>query len=512
MSFARRRFNLAAMEAGRTTGKGERTTVLLLCLLAAVHVFVFTAAFPFFSVVDEQVHFDLVVRYSQGDLPRSLTPPCAEALPFIAIYGTPEYLWPPASQPGGKIAPPPWKLPIGVIAQNLRSKEELWEAKVKNHEAASPPLYYCLAGAWWRLGKWLGLDGGQLLYWLRFLNVPLVVALVWLGWLTARNLFPENRFVALAVPALIAFLPQTGFYAINNDILSPLTFGAAFLLLLKIWQSEIPLTGHAALTGVALAATFLTKISNLPLLAVAGLFLALKMISLARHGKLRASRWPLLVLFFVAGLPMAGWMAWCKINFGDFTGSNLKIQFLGWTEKPFADWFHHPIFTPAGFWFFIKQNLATFWQGEMLWHRQPLAIPAVDLTYVVLTLGALAFTLTALLRRPPVFVTTQRAALWFGFACVAASFAFFALLSVKYDFQNCFYPSRAEPFFVSGRLMLGMLVPFLILFAGGLDRLMNRFQNSTKFSVLLALLAFMLASEMTIDWPIFPNEYNWFHL
>jgi hypothetical protein len=25
-------------------------------------------------------------------------------------------------------------------------------------------------------------------------------------------------------------------------------------------------------------------------------------------------------------------------------------------------------------------------------------------------------------------------------------------------------------------------------------------------------LLFMLVSEITIDWQIFPNEYNWFHL
>ena len=60
--------------------------------------------------------------------------------------------------------------------------------------------------------------------------------------------------------------------------------------------------------------------------------------------------------------------------------------------------------------------------------------------------------------------------------------------------------------------MLGMLIPFLLLFACGLDRLMKSFQNSMKFFVLVALLAFMLVSEITIDWQIFPNEYNWFHL
>jgi hypothetical protein len=209
---------------------------------------------------------------------------------------------------------------------------------------------------------------------------------------------------------------------------------------------------------------------------------------------------------------MAAWMIWCKINFGDLTGATLKIQFLGWTRQPFSEWFHHPIFTAPGFWYFLKGNLATFWQGELLWQRQPLAIPAVDSVYLVLTLGAFAVTLAALLRRPSPFSPPQRAAVGFSFACLAAALAFFALLSVKYDFQDCFYPSRAHPFFVSGRLLLGMLLPFLILFAGGLDRLLKNFQAGAKFFALGAWLVFMLASEITIDWRIFPNEYNWFHL
>ena len=46
----------------------------------------------------------------------------------------------------------------------------------------------------------------------------------------------------------------------------------------------------------------------------------------------------------------AVWLAWCKHAFGDFSGTAAKIQFLGWTHKPFAEWWHHPIFTPHGFW------------------------------------------------------------------------------------------------------------------------------------------------------------------
>jgi hypothetical protein len=217
-------------------------------------------------------------------------------------------------------------------------------------------------------------------------------------------------------------------------------------------------------------------------------------------------------MFLCAGLPSAAWMVWCKANFGDFTGSAMKIQILGWTYQLLAEWFHHPIFSAAGFWYFIKQNLSTFWQGEFLWRHQPLAIPAVDLIYVGLTLVALGVMLAALLRRSSPFNAPQRTAAWFSFACIAAAFTFFALLSVRFDFQGCFYPSRALPFFVSGRLMLGMLIPFLILFAGGLDQLTKKLPSRVKFLTLFALLAFMLASEITIDWKIFPNEYNWFHL
>lgn len=489
----------------------ERKIVLLLGLIAAAHVFIFSATFPFFNVVDEQVHFDLAVRYSQADIPRSLDPPCAEALPFIAIFGTVEYLWPPSTQPGGRIAPPPWTLPITVIRENLLAKKALWKEKVKNHEASQPPLYYSLAGGWWRLGKILGFDGGQLLYWLRFLNIPFIIALLWLGWLAARQIFPENYFIRLAVPALIAFMPQTTFYAINNDILSPLAFGAVFVLLLKCWTAETLSPRLAAATGLALAAAFLTKISNLPLLAVAGTFLALKIFRLAQTGSLRASVASLAILAVCAGLPMAAWMAWCKITFGDFTGSVLKIQFLGWTNKPFAEWFHHPIFTPGGLWTFVSDNLSSFWQGEILWQRQPLAVPGVILFYVWLTLAVLAVAATRL-QKPASNAAPAQAALWFSFACLTAAFAFFALLSVKYDFQDCFYPSRVHPFFTSGRLMLGLLIPFLLLFAAGLDQAMKRFTVTAKFTVLAALLLFMLASEITTDWKIFPNEYNWFHL
>lgn len=476
-----------------------------------MHVFVFSAAFPFFSNVDEQTHLDLAVRYSQGRVPRTLDTPCPEAMPYFVIYNTPEFLWPPDSYPDGRFPPPPWTQPMNQIKPMLLSRVAAWQ-NVKNYEASQPPLYYTLAGLWWRLGKLCGVQNGLLLYWVRFLNVFFVAALVWLGFVAARMIFPENGFLKLGVPALLVFIPQTAFYSILNDVLSPLCFGVAFILLVRWLQSDLPGARLGAFTGLALAATFLTKISNLPLLVISALAVLFKTGRLFQAGKLRAAAPAILSLAICAGLPMAAWLAWCKIVFGDFTGSEAKIKFLGWTHQPFAEWWHHPIFTPHGFWVFLSGNLATLWQGEILWHRKPLAFPAVDLFYAILSVALVALALAALFRRPAVTTTPQWRALWLAFGCFVASLAFFGWLSIIYDFHDCFYPSRAHPYFTSGRLLLGALIPFLLLFVFGLDRALNRFGHPAKFFVLAGMILFMLVSEILIDWPIFPNVYNWFHM
>jgi hypothetical protein len=316
----------------------------------------------------------------------------------------------------------------------------------------------------------------------------------------------------IGVPALLAFMPQTAFYSINNDVLSPLCFGTAFVFLVKFLRAEIPAVRLGIFTGLALAATFLTKISNLPLLAVSALCILFKAVQLAKAGKFRAAFSSLLALVLCAGLPMLLWLAWCKHTFDDCSGTAEKIQFLGWTHKPFAEWWHHPIFTPHGLWTFLSGLTATFWQGEFLWHRQPLASPVADLIYFASSIFLVGIALLNLLPRSKNSTTPQRQALWLSFGCFAAAVLFLGLLSIIYDFQGCFYPSRAHPYFTSGRLMLGALIPFLLLFVFGLDRALKKFGNAAKFSALVAIILFMLAAEIAIDWPVFANPYNWFHM
>jgi hypothetical protein len=488
-----------------------RHFVWLLCLLAAVHVFVFSAVFPFFGTVDEQIHFDLAVKYAAGHIPRALETVSTNTTPYVVIYGTHEYLWASNNFPIAQF-PPPWTRPMKEIGSDLLARQAAWNNAV-NHEASQPPLYYALAGAGWRAGMALGLHDGFLLYWLRFLNIFVVVALVWLGFAAARLIFPDNAFLKTGVPALLAFLPQSAFYSIQNDVLSPLTFGAAFLCLVKLLRTEIPGVRLGTLTGLALAATFLTKISNLPLLAVSGLVVLFKVWQLAKAGKLRAAFPPLVTLALCAGLPIMVWLAWCKYAFGDFTGTAAKIQFLGWTYKPFGEWWHHPIFTPHGLWTFVSGLMATFWRGELLWHRQPLASPIVDMIYTISSVAFVGVAVAALLLRSGTVNAAQRQALWLGFWSLIAAVAFLGFLSIRYDFGDCFYPSQAHPYFTSGRLMLGALIPFLLLYLYGLDRLLCRVKNNwLRPLVLVVLILFMVISEVCTDWRIFPNAYNWFHL
>src|ERR1035438_9009412 len=124
----------------------ERHLVMALCCLAAIRVFVFSAAFPFFNNVDEGAHFDLVLKYSHGLVPRKLDLVSIEASKYITLYGTPEYFLKPQQFPFPFpiwAAPEPTKAAIVARRANARSP---------NHESSRSPLYYAVAALWLRLG------------------------------------------------------------------------------------------------------------------------------------------------------------------------------------------------------------------------------------------------------------------------------------------------------------------------------------------------------------------------
>jgi hypothetical protein len=190
----------------------------------------------------------------------------------------------------------------------------------------------------------------------------------------------------------------------------------------------------------------------------------------------------------------------------------MKIHYLGWTHKPFNEWLPHPIFTTSGLWDFISRLMVTFWQGEMIWHFQELNVSAINAIYTVLSVSFLGLAVHGLFSKTAALTRTQCQALWLGLGCFAAAVAFLGFLSIIYDFQLCVYPSREHPYFTSGRLILGALIPFLLLFLFGLDHLLESVKNNWLRPLVLAgLILFMLVSEIVTDWPVFFSRYNWFH-
>src|SRR5439155_27907 len=245
------------------TNRKELALVLLLCFVAALRVFIFSAGFPFFSNIDEDLHFDLITQYSHARLPRAFDPLKEESLSWIVPYASPEFLFAPDQFPGAKFPAPLWKQSSPDVEPEIAATKAAWSTEI-NFESSQPPLYYALA----------------------------------------------------------------------------------------------------------IAAAYLTKLSNLPLVAIALVAIIAKLWPFIRQ-RAGAALVASAALVLCTAIPIGAWVIWTKYQFGDVTGSAAKITLLGWTRKPFADWWQHPIFMPRGFWVCWWDVITSVWRGEVKWHGQP---------------------------------------------------------------------------------------------------------------------------------------------
>ena len=479
-------------------------------LFAAIRVLVFSAAFPFFNNVDERRHFDLVIKYAEGRLPRSVELISSATLTYLSHYASPEFLSVPEDFEGGYYGPM-WKRPAEEVAPTIAKIEEIW-SRTPNQESSQPPLYYALAAVWFHLGQWIGTKDGTALYWVRFLNIGFVAALVWLAYVAARMIFPDQVALRLGVPLLVAAVPQDAFYGINNDVLSPICFGLVFICLVQWFSQDHPNVSLGIATGLSIAAAYLTKVSNLPLILVAIGALLWWCMAQARSRKLRGAMPALAALALCAAAPIAAWLAWMKTHFGDFTGATAKAQLLGWTTKPFSDWWSHPIFTAAGTWTFISELTASFWRGEFMWHARTIGFKGIDLFYVFSSIGLILAAIISLVRdRGKNASQAQRRLLWIAAACVISTIMFLGFLSLQFDFGACINPSRERPYFSQGRLMLGALIPFATLYVYGLNRLLRGMPGRVLGAV-GAIAITITISEVLANRVAFTSAYNWFHM
>ena len=98
--------------------------IFLFCIVAAVRVFIFSAGFPFFSNIDEDLHFDVITQYSHAQVPGNFDRLKEETLNWVVPYASPEFLFPPKRFPDGKIPAPLWKKPWSKVEREIAATRD----------------------------------------------------------------------------------------------------------------------------------------------------------------------------------------------------------------------------------------------------------------------------------------------------------------------------------------------------------------------------------------------------
>jgi hypothetical protein len=487
----------------------EGILVLTLAAAAALRVFLFASAFPFFTNVDEHRHVDLVLKYARGYAPLPGSDAYEPELPgLLARYGSPEYHVHDERFRERGVAPPSWQRDPAEVRRQIEANTAYF-ARRPNMEAYQPPLYYAIAGGWLAFGRAIGVEGGALLYWVRQLNAVFAFALVLVSYAFLREIYPERALMRLAVPALLVAFPLDVFYYVTRDALPPLLVALGFFLALRLAAEPVRPPAAWALTGGVAAAAFLCKYNTVVLL---GVYAGLSALVLARRGGAPPGTGRrVLLLWSVALVPIAVWLLHNQLHFGSWTATADKVARLGWGEKPVGAWLDHPLFSVSGIAWFVAELVPQFWRGEIVWHREVLSSPAADHFYLALTLVAVVLTAVGL-RRPG----RSRVAEGMALGLVVGSAALLGFLSLLFEFSADTNPTAERPFFVQGRLVSGALVPLLLVVARGVEvataPLRGRAGPVVAWICIAGIATVSLASEIRLSAPVFASAYNWFHL
>lgn len=136
-----------------------------------------------------------------------------------------------------------------------------------------PPLFYAYMTPFYHLVKDQPVDNQ--LYMFRLAAIPLGLATIVFAYLTVRTLFPRDHFLAMTVPAFVAFQPQVSYEStmLNNDILAiALTSGVVWMLTLGL-RKRFPLW-ICMLIGMFFGFSMLAKATSVMVAALIAIAMA----------------------------------------------------------------------------------------------------------------------------------------------------------------------------------------------------------------------------------------------
>ncbi len=490
--------------------------MVALAVFAALRILIFTAAFPLSNNTDERFHLMTIQMFAQGQIPGKELPRInPEFARTFLLYWSPEYNHSPENLKRSDVVGPLYGLPPQVqnsaLNQNFYAKQlNQWLAR-PNYEAQSAPLYYLVAAVWYKIGAGLGMRDWGLDYWLRFLNPIAYGLLVWLSYKFCLEVYSKNSFLCIAVPALIAVFPQDVFFGMNRDVFSAPTAAAVFLCLVKALDSKPHQVRWLLLGSFLSGLAFLNSVSNWVLFGALGatLWQWVQSSPETRHRKI----WVVSASALAAGVLPFLWMLRNDLVLGDLTGGKAKAHELTWTVKSLGHMFPHPLFSLHGLAYFLVNLTRSFWQGEYTWHAAQMRSASAGRFYLFSSAAFVALFAINLVARRKTISSLQKFVGFQALFLVASSVLFLAAISLPFDFHECAYPSRLYPFFVSGRIISGTLLPFVLIYASGLEWVTNHIRKwIPPVAVLACLMLFITGSEIRVRSVVFSSPYNFFAL
>lgn len=166
----------------------------------------------------------------------------------------------------------------------------------------------------------------------RFLSVLLGAVTVLSTYLLTREIFPQDKALALGAASINAFIPQFLFIsgAVNNDGAVAAASSVVLLLVVRLMKAEPNWKRYLRL-GLVLGAAALTKLSGLGLVVVA--LAGLLIVAMKRRSPRVLIEGGAIILLSV--LLIAGW--WYLRNwslYGDPTALNMHLAIMGAKERP----------------------------------------------------------------------------------------------------------------------------------------------------------------------------------
>ena len=315
----------------RARSLAERALAVLMVAFVFKQIFA-VAAFPAFSGHDEVAHFSYVrTLATEGRIP--VLPDLAEwrlarqtgATPPGDVFAVDLYPWCRYAldwycEPDH----PRW----GDDPPRVVTVRQSFYPSGFQYTANHPPLYYALMSPVYLLSRGFSLETQQAL--LRLAAIPFGVATVALAWLLARTLFPNDTFLAVTVPAFVAFQPQISYEAamVNNDILAIALF--SLLLYLCVLGLRDGFSRRLSLgLGVAIGLSLLTKGTSLMALPLVGLAVLLGVGWRDLRGLVKQALWIGLPTIVLA----APWYVFLYRTYGNLDAFE-QIAALQWWNRP----------------------------------------------------------------------------------------------------------------------------------------------------------------------------------